>query len=150
MEYSDSIDIAAPPEVAFSLLSDLAGMGRFSPENTGGDWIGGASGPRVGARFRGTNSRDDDSWWTVAKVTRCDPPRDFAFEVTWHRFRISRWEFSVDPTPTGCRVTEKWTDRRNAVIRMEGDTENFQRAEFTKTSIRTTLERLKNVCETTD
>ena len=124
-------------------------MGRFSPENTGGEWIGGATGPRVGARFRGTNSRDDDSWSTVATVTRCDPPRDFAFEVTWHRFRISRWEFSVDPTPTGCRVTEKWIDRRNALIRKEGDSETFQRAEFTKESVRTTLERLKNVSELT-
>jgi hypothetical protein len=147
MNLSDSIDIAAPSERAFSLLSDLPGMGRLSPENTGGTWLDGATGPRVGVRFKGTNSRDDDSWSTVAKVTRCDPPKDFAFDITWHRFRISRWEFSVEPTETGCRVTETWTDRRNALIRKEGDSEDFKRAEFTVHSIRTTLESLKRLCE---
>ena len=147
MDYSDTIDIAAPPTTAFALLSDLPGMGRLSPENTGGTWVG-ATGPRIGARFRGTNSRDDDSWSTVARVTRYEPPRDFAFEVTWHRFRISRWEFSVEETDAGCRVTETWTDRRNDVIRKEGDSGNFKRAEFTVHSIRTTLESLKRLCET--
>ncbi len=146
MDYSDTIDIAAAPATAFALLADLPGMGRLSPENTGGEWIG-TTGPRVGAQFRGTNSRGDDSWSTIVKVTRYDPPQDFAFEVTWHRFRISRWEFSVEETGTGCRVTEKWTDRRNAIIRKEGDSGDFGRAEFTVHSVRTTLENLKRLCE---
>ena len=147
MDHSDSIDIAAAPATAFALLADLPGMGRLSPENTGGSWLGGATGPRLGARFQGTNSRDDDSWSTIAKVTKYDPPRDFTFEVTWHHFRISRWEFSVVETDSGCRVTEKWTDRRNAVIRKEGDSGDFKRAEFTVHSVRTTLEKLKGLCE---
>ena len=146
MDYSDSIDIATAPATAFTLLADLPGMGRLSPENTGGVWVG-TTGPRLGARFRGTNSRGNDSWSTVAKVTRYDPPKDFAFEVTWHRFRISRWEFSVEETGTGCRVTEKWTDRRNAIIRKEGDSGEFKREEFTVHSVRTTLENLKRLCE---
>jgi hypothetical protein len=147
MDHSDSIDIAAAPAQAFALLADLPGMGRLSPENTGGAWIGGATGPHVGARFRGTNSRGDDSWSTVARVTAYEAPRDFAFEVTWHRFRISRWEFCVEETSSGCRVTEKWTDRRNALMRKEGDSGDFKREEFTVHSVRTTLERLKGLCE---
>ena len=148
MDHSDSIDIAAAPQKAFEVLSDLPAMGRLSPENTGGEWLGGAKAPSVGARFKGTNSRDDDSWTTTAKVTTYDPPNSFAFDVTWHRFAISRWEFTVEPTPSGCRVTESWTDRRNAIIRKEGDSKDFKRADFTKESIRTTLERLKQLCET--
>ena len=43
------------PTTLYELVADLPSMGRISPENTGGKWVGGATTPRVGARFRGTN-----------------------------------------------------------------------------------------------
>jgi hypothetical protein len=147
MSYSDSIDIECPPEAAFAVIVDLPNMNRLSPENTGGEWIGVATGPRVGAKFKGTNARDRDSWFTIAKVFAYDPPRHFGFNVTFKVFNIARWEYSIEPTPGGCRVTETWTDRRNAIVRRQGDADGFIRAEFTKESIRTTLERLKKFCE---
>jgi Polyketide cyclase / dehydrase and lipid transport len=147
MSYSDSIDIECSPEAAFAVVSDLPHMDRLSLENTGGEWIGGAVGPKVGAKFKGTNARDKDSWYTIAKVLAYDPPRRFAFKVTFKMFNIARWEFAIEPAPGGCRVTETWTDRRNALVRKQGDADGFVRAEFTKQSIRTTLERLKNLCE---
>ncbi|MFN2524390.1 MAG: SRPBCC family protein, partial [Mycobacteriales bacterium] len=54
---SRSTDVDAPADVVWGLVSDLPGMGRLSPENTGGRWSGGATGPAVGARFRGANRR---------------------------------------------------------------------------------------------
>jgi hypothetical protein len=147
MSYSDSIDIECSPEAAFAVVTDLPRMDRLSPENTGGEWIGGAAGPRVGAKFKGTNAREKDSWYTIAKVVTYEPPRRFAFNVTFKRLRIARWEFAVEPAPGGCRVTETWTDRRNALVRKQGDADGFIRAEYTKESIRTTLERLKRLCE---
>ena len=149
MDLSESIEIAASPERAFRVLSDLPGMGSLSPENTGGQWLDGATSARLGARFRGTNERDGDEWWTIAKVTVFEPPTSFTFEVTWHRFRISLWEYRVEKTKKGCRVTESWTDRRNAVIRKEGDSDGFSRVEFTKASIHATLVELKRICEST-
>jgi hypothetical protein len=122
-------------------------MDRLSPENTGGEWIDGASGPQVGAKFKGTNARDRDSWFTIAKVVTYDSPQRFAFNVKFKMFNIARWEFSIEPTAGGCRVTETWTDRRNALVRKQGDSDGFVRAEYTKESIRTTLERLKQFCE---
>ena len=147
MQLSDSIDIAASPELVFSALTDLSGMRRFSPENTGGEWLNGVTAARRGARFKGTNTQGNKSWSTIAKVTTFEPSQRFGFDVTWHRFRISHWEYEIDRTPQGCRVTEQWTDRRNAVIRKDGDSETFSRVEFTKLSLRTTLERLKEFCE---
>jgi hypothetical protein len=147
MSYSDSIDIECSPDAAFAVVTDLPHMNRLSPENTGGEWIGGAEGPKVGAKFKGTNARDKDSWYTIAKVVSYDPPRRFAFKVTFKMFNIARWEFAIEPAPGGCRVTETWTDRRNALVRKQGDSDGFDRAEFTKESIRTTLERLKKFCE---
>jgi hypothetical protein len=147
MSYSDSIDIECPPEVAFAVITDLPQMDRLSPENTGGEWIGSATGPKVGAKFKGSNTRAGDSWNTIAKVVVYDPPRRFGFNVTFKVFNIARWEYSVESAPGGCRVTETWTDRRNALVRKQGDADGFIRAEFTKDSIRTTLERLKKFCE---
>jgi hypothetical protein len=147
MSYSDSIDIECPPDAAFAVVTDLPHMDRLSPENTGGEWIGGALGPKVGAKFKGTNARDKDSWHTIAKVVTYDPPRRFAFKVTFRMFNVARWEFAIESAPGGCRVTETWTDRRNALVRKQGDSDEFNRAEFTKESIRTTLERLKKFCE---
>jgi hypothetical protein len=147
MSYSDSIDIECSPEAAFAIITDLPHMDRLSPENTGGEWIGGATGPTVGAKFKGTNAREKDSWYTIAKVVAYEPPQRFEFKVTFKMLNIARWAFSVEPAPGGCRVTETWTDRRNALVRKQGDSEQFNRAEFTKESIRTTLERLKNLCE---
>jgi hypothetical protein len=150
MSYSDSVDIETTPEKAFSVITDLPAMGRLSPENDGGQWLGAATGPRVGARFKGDNSRAGDNWSTVAKVKVYDPPKSFVFEVSWHRLPIARWEYRVEIAPGGCRVTTTWRDRRNALIRKQGDSDGFVRAEFTKDSIRQTLERLKDHCEALD
>jgi hypothetical protein len=147
MDYSDSIDIAVAPSAAFAAVTDLCAMGRFSPENTGGEWIDGANEPALGASFKGSNTRESSTWSTVAKVTSFKAPTSFAFEVTYKVFKIARWEYSIESTPTGCRVTESWTDRRNALMRRSGDANGFTRAEFTKDSIRTTLEQLKRELE---
>jgi Polyketide cyclase / dehydrase and lipid transport len=150
MKHSDAIDIDAPPEAAFAALSDLADMGRRSPENTGGVWLGGATGPGPGVRFRGTNAHGDDEWATVATITDFVPPRLFAFDVTYGKLKVSRWVFEIESTPTGCRVSEHWTDRRGALLKRHAEkNDDYDRVEYTRESIRTTLERLKAELEST-
>ena len=147
MDYSDSIEIAVAPEVAFAAIADLTAMGRRSPENTGGEWLAPARGPALGAKFKGTNTLDTKTWTTNAVVTAYEPPRRFAFQVKFGFVRISRWAFEVEATESGCRVTESWRDQRNAIVRRQGDTNDFRRSEFTKESIRTTLENLRHELE---
>jgi hypothetical protein len=143
VKHSDSIEIGVAPEVAFAALADLPAMGGRSPENTGGAWLGGATGPGPGVRFRGTNSHGDDSWATVATISDFDPPSRFAFNVTFGKLKVARWEFDIEATTGGCKVSEHWTDQRGAVLRRYGDSREYDRVEFTRESIRTTLERLK-------
>jgi hypothetical protein len=148
MSYSDSIDIACSPEEAFKVVTDLPNMGRFSPENTGGEWIGGATGPSVGASFKGTNNREKDSWFTVAKVVTYEPPSHFVFDIRFKKvFKVARWEYDVESAPGGCRVTETWTDHRSNFARKQSENDDFKRADYSKVSIRTTLENLKTYCE---
>jgi len=142
VDHSDSIDVAATPEAVFELVSDLPGMGRFSPENTGGDWLGGVSAPALGARFRGTNANGSKTWTTAARVTAFDPPSRFSFAVTFLGLKIATWSYEIAATPTGSRVTESWLDQRSTFVKRFASTvEN--REDFTRESVRHTLVALK-------
>ena len=143
---SRSTDIAAPAEVVFAAISDLARMGEFSPENTGGEWLRGARGPAIGAKFRGTNAQHGNEWKTTATIVTYLPPTEFAFEVTYGPLNVARWSYSIVSTHSGCTLTESSLDRRSSLIkRFEKGTSN--REEFTGTSIETTLANVKAACE---
>src|SRR6202021_1396406 len=62
-----SHDIAAPAEKVWALVSDLPRMGEWSPENAGGKWVKGATGPALGAVFEGTNKHGFRPWATMAR-----------------------------------------------------------------------------------
>ncbi|WP_430331457.1 SRPBCC family protein [Rhodococcus sp. ACT016] len=47
--------IAAQPRTLYALISDITRMVDYSPETVSTRWLGGATGPHVGARFEGTN-----------------------------------------------------------------------------------------------
>ena len=109
--------IAAPPEELYALISDVTNMGRWSPENHTCRWVGGATGPVVGARFKGANKRGRRRWSTTSTVVVADEGRRFAFDVALGRLPISRWTYDFEAHDGGCRVTETWEDRRAAWMR---------------------------------
>ncbi len=98
--------IAAPPEAVWTLVTDVTRMGEWSPENTGGRWIG-AGGPAVGARFIGWNRHGLVRWPTRCRVVECDAPLRFAFTVAESRMT---WGWRLDPDGSGTRLTQ-WRER---------------------------------------
>ena len=98
-----SIDIAAPPERVWGLLTDVTQMGRWSPECHRCEWVGGAAGPVVGAKFKGHNKRGVLRWSTVSTVTTADEPNHFAWEVDTSGMR---WGYQFEPANGGTTVTE--------------------------------------------
>jgi uncharacterized protein YndB with AHSA1/START domain len=146
---SVSREMAAPPERVWVLVSDLPRMGEWSPENTGGTWSKGATGPVNGARFRGANARGKRSWTTDVTVDTCEPGRAFSFEVTAGGFKVARWSYEIESTPSGSRVTESWTDRRGALSRTVGKMVSgiAHNAQETRSTIEATLERLAKAAE---
>lgn len=118
MEVSVDRVVAAPAEVLYGLVSDVTNMGRWSPETTSCRWLGSATGPAVGARFRGANRQGWRRWSTTAAVVAAEPGRRFAFEVDLGPWPISRWSYDLDADAdadsgaVGSRITETWTDRR--------------------------------------
>ena len=153
---SDSVEgtetIAADASTVYALVSDLPRMGEWSPENDGGEWVGGADAAVVGAGFRGHNRNGSKSWSTTSTVTDAQPERRFAFDVRYGPFPISEWSYDLaeDPGAGGTRVTERWVDKRNAMIRALGGVFAgvSDRPTFNGDSIKQTLAALKREAET--
>jgi hypothetical protein len=146
---SRSVEIAATPEAAYARISDLPRMGELSPENRGGRWLRGATGPDVGARFRGHNANGIRRWSTSVVVTAAEPGREFTFDTTFWGIPVSRWRYTFEPTGAGCRVTESWEDRRPGWFKGPAGlaTGVLDREQMTGGSIEHTLARLKTVLE---
>lgn len=146
---SVTVHVEAPPEAVYALVSDLPRMGEWSPENTGGKWLGGATGPAVGARFKGTNRNGARRWSTIATVVEATPGQAFAFDVSAVGLAVARWSYRIEPSGSGCDVTETWTDERNKLMDVVGGLGSGvkDRTSFTRTSIQTTLANLKSAAE---
>lgn len=143
-----SLLIKAPAEQLYDLVADVTQMGRWSPENTGGKWLGGASGPAVGARFRGSNRHSFIRWWTHCTVTQADRPNAFAFRVSESQME---WGYRFTPEADGTLVTEyrKPTKSVNPVIKLvqRSGILGRNRDQLMVDGMRTTLERLKAAAE---
>jgi uncharacterized protein YndB with AHSA1/START domain len=114
-----SIDIAAPAEQVWALVSDLTRMGEWSPETTNVEWTGGATGPALGATFKGTNRQGVRRWSTSCRITAFDPPSVLAW------------------------------DERNSVAKLLGNlaTGVNDRSDHNAAGMRATLERIKAAAE---
>ena len=103
--------MAAPPERVWDLVSDVTRVGEFSPETFEAQWLGGATGPAPGVRFRGHVKRNGRGpvYWTVCTVTACEPGREFAFSVGGPRGTIvNTWRYQLEPAAGGTDVTESF------------------------------------------
>jgi hypothetical protein len=141
--------IAATPEALWARVSDIERMGDISPESTGGTWLRGATGPAVGARFKGENRRGKKSWSTTGKVVAAEPGREFAFEVVAGPFKVARWSYRFEPEGGSCRVIETWTDQRGWVANRLGKPVSgvADRASHNRESMEATLTRLAEIIE---
>jgi hypothetical protein len=141
--------MAAHPEVVYDLVSDVTRMGEWSPETASCRWVGGAAKAEKGARFRGTNRHGWHRWTTTCTVTVAEPGRCFAFDVTYLGFPIATWSYEFSADGDACLVTETWTDRRAAWMDHFGPlaTGVRDRAEQNRTSMTTTLARLREAAE---
>ncbi|CAM4324612.1 Polyketide cyclase / dehydrase and lipid transport [Mycobacterium basiliense] len=110
MEGSATVHMAAPAEKIWDLIADIRNTGRFSPETFEAEWLDGASGPALGARFRGHVRRNEIGpvYWTVCKVTACQPGREFGFAVMVGDKPVNNWLYRLAPSGDGTDVTESF------------------------------------------
>jgi hypothetical protein len=84
----------------WALVADVTRMGEWSPETRKAEWIDGATGPDVGARFKGHNQRGPVArWTTTCTVIESEPGRVFAFAVGDPTAPETVWRYSFVPAP---------------------------------------------------
>ncbi len=103
-------EVAAPAEEVWAMIADLPRMGEWSPENEGGEWLNGATGPAPGVTFRGTNRNGSKTWKMLVTLVDVEPGRRLSFRTSSMGAPSAEWSYDIEPTDTGCRVTESWTD----------------------------------------
>jgi uncharacterized protein YndB with AHSA1/START domain len=103
-----SVRVEAPPEKVYGVVSDVTRMGEWSPETTSAEWVGGATGPAVGAKFKGRNRNGLARWSTTPRVVAAEPGREFAFTTSWLGKDMTLWTYRMEPEGAGSRVTESF------------------------------------------
>jgi uncharacterized protein YndB with AHSA1/START domain len=103
-----SVDIGADPDRVWAMVTDVTRMGQWSPETKRAEWLDGAPGPSVGARFKGYNQRGRSKWSTVCEVIEAEPGRSFGFAVGKAAKPQTVWRFRFTPIEGGVRLTESF------------------------------------------
>lgn len=142
-------EISAPAERVWAMVSDVTRMGEWSPESTGAKWLGGATGAKPGAKFRGSNRNARRKWNTVGVVADAEPGRRFSFRISAVGLKVAEWIYDFEPTATGCRVTETWIDQRGPIAKALGKPVSGvdDRSSHNRAGMEQTLERLAAVAE---
>jgi uncharacterized protein YndB with AHSA1/START domain len=146
---SSSVEIAAPPERVYGLITDLGSMAELAAETSTMTWKKGSS-AAPGSVFVGTNDNGKRKWSTTCTVTDADAGHRFAFEVhSVARIPVSRWQYEIEATPTGCRVTESTWDKRPGWFKKPASiaTATPDRTGSNAKNIEATLQRLKDRAE---
>ena len=144
-----SIDIAASPAVVYAVVTDVTRIGQRSPECYHAEWLDGADGATVGARFRGSNRIGPLKWKTSCTVTAAEPGREFAFSVIGGNGREqTRWRYAIEATDAGARLTESfqfvWCPLAARLAELP-----FPRDRQLQRGIRRTVEAIKVAAEAT-
>jgi uncharacterized protein YndB with AHSA1/START domain len=139
-----SRDIAASPADVYAAISDVTRMGEWSEECHTCEWHDGVDASTIGATFDGHNRNGDHDWTSQGKVIEADPGRSFAFECSMFDFHFSTWGYRIEPTETGCRVTE-WSEdlRPESALELSKEMSGIDdRAARNRQTMSATLERL--------
>lgn len=145
-----TVTIAAPAGRIWEVITDVPGIGRYSPEVFEAEWLDGATGPAVGARFRGHVRRNEIGpvYWTTCRVTACDPGREFGFEVLVGDRAVNHWHYRLVPGSGQTEVTESFHLESSALMSLYSVLGGQLRRRRNLRDMRKTLERIKAVVET--
>ena len=145
-----STTIATTPEEAYAALADITRMGEWSPECTGGSWLGGATTAAPGARLRGRNRNGVWRWSTTCTVVTAEPGKEIAWESRVLGRPVALWRYRFEAAGDGATtVTESTEDRRGTLFKAGGPLASGvgDREGHNRRSMEDTLERVKQVLE---
>ena len=145
-----TVHMSAPADRIWELVSDVTQIGRFSPETFEAEWIDGATGPAVGARFRGHVRRNEKGpvYWTTCTVVACEPGREFTFGVGGiGDTAVNTWSYRLAPSGEGTDVTESFQLADKLPLRLYWALAGWSRGRRNRNDMRRTLERIRSEVE---
>jgi len=108
---SDHVEryIEASPEVLYDLIADVTRTPERTPDIARCEWIDGATGPAVGARFKATNHQGrGPDWSNKPVVTVADRGEEFSFTRTEPFAGTILWRHRFVAEGSGTRVIESY------------------------------------------
>lgn len=145
-----NVEIAAPPDVVYDLVSDLPRMGEWSPECERVSWKPPSRAARVGAQFRGHNRIGWRRWSTSGRVVAAQRGRELSFDISsLFGLPVARWSYRLEESAGGCSVQEVFEDHRGRLLKAVGivGTGVTDRAAHNRRTMATTLAQLKKAAE---
>jgi uncharacterized protein YndB with AHSA1/START domain len=149
--------INASPDRVWSLVADVDLMPKLSSELRSIEWLDGATGPALHARFIGRSKHDAlGEWATTSQVVEFEVGRVFGWAVEDPGDPTAIWRFRLEPKDGGTELSE-WVQlgpgrsELSAAIEQMPDKEQkivFVRMREFERNITSTLEQLKKLAET--
>jgi uncharacterized protein YndB with AHSA1/START domain len=141
-----TIQIQAPPDTVYAMITDVARMGEWSPECVKAEWVEG-EGPQVGARFRGHNKLNWlIRWSTTPTVKVADRGKEFTFETGKPGKEDTRWTYQFAPKDGGTELSESFEALRYSAFFKIVDPPR-RRTRQLQQGIEATLQRIKQAAE---
>lgn len=96
------VEVRADPDGVWAVVSDPTRTGEWSHECTGCSWLGGATRPEPGARFRGRNRQRLFRWGRVCEVISADD-RELVWRTVPTTFYpdSTEWRIRVEAVDSG-------------------------------------------------
>lgn len=150
MHASVTVRMNAPAEEIWDVVADVRNTPKFSPEVFESEWLDGATGPALGAKFRGHVKRNEIGpvYWTTCRVTACERGCEFGFEVLAGGKSVNNWHYAFAPAAGGgTDVTESFRMTEGLLATVFGIFGGQLRTRRNKRDMTTTLNRIKDVVE---
>ena len=144
-----TVTMTASAEQIWEVITDIRNIGRYSPETFEAKWLDGATGPTLGAKFRGHVRRNEIGpvYWTTCRVTACEPGREFGFEVLVGDRAVNNWHYRLTPAQGRTDVTESFQLNASPLMSLYSVFGGQLRRRRNLRDMRKTLERIKAVVE---
>ncbi len=147
---SVTVHVDADPMACWNIASDVTRIGELSPETFEAEWLDGATGPAVGAKFRGHVKRNGrgPTYWTTCEVTQCEPGKVFEFVVVNGGRRVNNWGYTFAAADGGTDATEYFRLEPSLPLKLYWTLLGWARGKTNRDGMTQTLNRLKAIAET--
>jgi uncharacterized protein YndB with AHSA1/START domain len=102
------VDVDAPVQDVWAVVSDVTRVGEWSHECRSAQWTSGTARAAPGARFRGRNRARGLSWSRTCEIVAVEEPHSLTWRTVPSRLYpdSTEWRIGLQPSERGTRITQ--------------------------------------------